>query len=415
MKPLDEYIGTWSGLLELVSDEVAESADLDFKRDAYADARKPLEKREEDKDELRRDAAAFANSGGGVLLIGVAEDAQGRVGSVPGIEAAAAHENFVREVLSRFIEPPFAMSAIKVSTVFNPQQASRGGVVVEIAACEQGLPHAVHGRGGNDPLDFWIRTDKSKRRMTYLQLRAMFRSDAGGLVQQSIDAQAIAEIHKIGYSLAASSEEPETALGSLDKLRFYTEERGYGHSVRMEVIRAAREALGPIRYGICAQVAEEVVDIIERALPYMSRRYRSGRELTKADKDLLQAVSSTGWDLAYDGVKYLRALPIVGMGSKLMGTALKLSHLNNVGDLKARIIEDLERLREMAEVSGFSDAVRVLDYQRDQAFEDPDGPLADLPLALDWAILGRAEPHTSGVLQIYSLRHPGVAKTPQDE
>jgi len=64
----------------------------------------------------------------------------------------------------------------------------------------------------------------------------------------------------------------------------------------------------------------------------------------------------------------------------------------------------------MAEVSGLSDAVCVLDYQRDQAFEDPDGPLANLPQNLAWAILGKVEPHTSGVLQIYSLQHPGEAK-----
>jgi len=82
MKPQDEYIATWSGLLELVSDEVTESTSLDFKRDAYADARKPPKKQEEDKDHLRRDATAFANSGGGVLLIGVAEDEQGRAGSI---------------------------------------------------------------------------------------------------------------------------------------------------------------------------------------------------------------------------------------------------------------------------------------------------------------------------------------------
>jgi hypothetical protein len=415
MKPLDDYIRTWSGLLELVSDGVTESTGLDFKRAAYADARKPEGKREEDKDELRRDATAFANSGGGVLLIGVAEDAQGRAGSVPGIEEAAAQESFVREVLNRFIEPPFAMSAIKVSTVFNPQQANSGVVVVQIAACEQGLPHAVHGKGGDAPLDFWIRTDKSKRRMTYLQLRAMFRADAGGLIQQSIDAQAISEIRKLGYSLAASSSEIETTRSLLDKLRFYIEDRGYGHGVRLEVVGAASEALGHIRYGICAQVAEEVVNIIERALPSISHRYRSARKLTKADKDLLRAASSAGWDLAYDGVKYLSALPIIGMGSKLMGIALKLSHLNALEDLEKSIVDELKRLREMAEANGLSDAVRVLDYQRDQAFEHPDGPLADLPRDLEWAILGRAEPHTSGLLQTYSLWHPGQAKTRRDE
>jgi len=159
--------------------------------------------------------------------------------------------------------------------------------------------------------------------MTYLQLRSIFRSDAGGLIQQSIDAQAISEIHKLGYSLTISLEKPETTLDLLDKLEFYTEERGYGHGVRMEIMYAAREALGSIRFGICAQAAVKVVNIIEGALPYMPRRSRVGRQLTQTDEDLLQSMDSTGWDLAHDGVKYLRALPIIGMGSKLMGTALR--------------------------------------------------------------------------------------------
>lgn len=60
--------------VEWWDDEIAESAYPDFKRDAYADLRKPPEKREED----------GRSSGATRPLIGVEEDSQGRASSIPG-------------------------------------------------------------------------------------------------------------------------------------------------------------------------------------------------------------------------------------------------------------------------------------------------------------------------------------------
>ncbi|WP_076606156.1 AlbA family DNA-binding domain-containing protein [Cystobacter fuscus] len=92
MKDLNK-IDTWDGLLALVIKGLTEGPHLDFKRDAYWDQRKPPDKRDRDKEELRRDATSFANNGGGILFIGVDEDSQqGRAVSVLGIEEAVKNE-----------------------------------------------------------------------------------------------------------------------------------------------------------------------------------------------------------------------------------------------------------------------------------------------------------------------------------
>src|SRR3712207_1344116 len=91
MKPWKKYAQTWSTLQALVTDQVPEGVDLDFKRAAYCDRRKPVEKRAADKDELRRDAVSLSNAGGGALFIGVDEDDHQRAGAVLGIADPLVH------------------------------------------------------------------------------------------------------------------------------------------------------------------------------------------------------------------------------------------------------------------------------------------------------------------------------------
>jgi len=141
----------------------------------YAGAAKADEKRHADKEELRRDATSFSNSHGGWIVIGVEEDEHGRAGKIVGIDSPGAQETFVREVLSRSVEPAFEKDALKVTTINDPTTPSRGVVVVQVNACAPGSPRAVLS---DERMEFWIRSDKSKRRMTYSQLRDGFLEGA---------------------------------------------------------------------------------------------------------------------------------------------------------------------------------------------------------------------------------------------
>jgi hypothetical protein len=388
MKGLNDYIQTWDGLLALVVDGITEGAHLDFKRDAYSDPRKPPKNQEEDREELRRDAASFANNEGGVLLIGV-EEKTGRAGSVPGIERPLEQENFVRDVLSRFIEPP--LTSLRVRTIFDPQDSTRGVVVVQLGQAEPGLPHAVQSKS-DGPLDFWIRTDKSKRRMMYLQVRANFRIGDTTITQQSVDALALSEIHKIGYTLREARDDDKRSLELLEELRFYVAERRYGDQVQAEVMEAVGEAVDYPRAGISAQVAQTAVDIIQTALPYFHRHALSPRKVTKEERHLLQLAESYGHALAYDGAKYLKDLRIISIGARLMSRLLRISHLNRLDDLKKTLLDQFKIVREIAEERDLHDAVQVLDYLRDYAFEKPEGPYVQEPEGLQWAIFGRGSP-----------------------
>ncbi|QSQ25186.1 ATP-binding protein [Pyxidicoccus parkwayensis] len=408
MQELRKYIQDWDGLMALVVDGITEGAHLDFKRDAYSDPRKPQKNQDEDREELRRDAASFANNGGGVLLIGVDEDAQGRAGSIAGIPRPLEHESFVREVLSRFIEPP--LTSLQVQTIFAPQDSTRGVVVVQIGEAEPGLPHAVQGKG-DGPLDFWIRTDKSKRRMMYLQVRASFRIGDTTITQQSVDALAISEIHKIGYALDDAREEDESrSLELLEELRFYVSENRYGYKVQAEVIEAAGQALHYPRAGISAQVAEEAVNIIKAALPSFHMQVPSRRKITEEDLRLLQLAEMYGHALAYDGAKYLKDLSIISIGSRLMSKLLRISHLNGFDGIKESLLDEFERIREIAAERNLGDAVKVLDYLRDSAFEKAEGPYVPEPKGLEWAIFGWRKLRVQPPSKPRSLRKP---KSPQ--
>jgi hypothetical protein len=188
MTSLADYFKNWAALGLLVQDQVPESVHLDFKRAPYAGATKADEKRHTDKEELRRDAAAFSNSHGGWIVIGVEEDEHGRAGNIVGIDSPGAQETFVRDVLSRSVEPAFEKDALKVTTINDPANPSRGVVVVQVNACDPGFPRAVLI---DERMEFWIRSDKSKRRMTYSQLRDDFLEGAkiSAQVRQKLSAR----------------------------------------------------------------------------------------------------------------------------------------------------------------------------------------------------------------------------------
>ncbi|MFL5356278.1 helix-turn-helix domain-containing protein [Archangium sp.] len=392
MKKLYEYAETWDGLLALVTDGVTEGPHLDFKRDAYSDSRKPLEKREADKEELRRDATAFANGGGGRLLIGVAEDAQGRACSVPGIENAAAHENNMRDVLSRSIDPPFTKSALRVRTVFDPQNATRGVVVVEIGESKVGFPHAVQGKS-DAPLDFWIRTDKSKRRMTYLQVRASFQADEELAAQQRLDSMALVEIRKIKYAIRSASWDFGKMVSLLEPLRIYVADLNFGPPVHSEVIAAAGEVLSVPRAGLTPEAARAAVDIINEALPVYSLVGRAPEPPSPDDVALFRQASDYGWGLVYDGVKYLNSLPVISTGARLLGRLLRYCHLNEVTEVKDEVLEHFERARQVAKERRREHAIKVLDFFQHDALDDREGPPVPMPDGLEWVILGRDAPN----------------------
>ena len=70
-------------LRALVPAQVDEAFDLDFKAELYGHS-------DSEKHKLATDVAALANTAGGVLILGIAEDEHGRAGSAPGVSISDA-------------------------------------------------------------------------------------------------------------------------------------------------------------------------------------------------------------------------------------------------------------------------------------------------------------------------------------
>ncbi len=69
---------TYEHLEALVTNRVAEAFDLDFKATLYGNS-------DSDRRNLATDVAALANTAGGLLVLGIAEDRQARAVAAPGV------------------------------------------------------------------------------------------------------------------------------------------------------------------------------------------------------------------------------------------------------------------------------------------------------------------------------------------
>ncbi|MBI2931110.1 MAG: ATP-binding protein [Planctomycetes bacterium] len=176
-----------SGLQRLMNDHVCEGPCLDYKREPY---------RNNDHEEARRDATAFANHRGGFILVGVEEDRTTGAALIFS-PIADAHQvaNRLRDILSDLIEP--RLSDIEV---FPVNIADGSVIVVQIPPSDKN-PHAVRIATGR--YEWWVRQDRSKREMRFDEIIEGIRRDtvrrehirlleagrtAGCIVQPILDA-----------------------------------------------------------------------------------------------------------------------------------------------------------------------------------------------------------------------------------
>lgn len=177
--PLHQAVGAQPGpitsemLNELVARAVEEDDNLDFKRAL------PEQKTLAQSD-LAKDIAAFANSGGGVLVFGMAEDSRRATGRVDVGEVSESYERTLRSVAVSHIHPP----------VFGLELSEVGGdgeraLVVVVPASLDG-PHLIYR---NDYFGAPIRNHADTVWMRERQLEQMYRArfEARDRAAQTID------------------------------------------------------------------------------------------------------------------------------------------------------------------------------------------------------------------------------------
>ena len=123
---------TYQHLASLAGSGVGEAADLDFKEALYGAS-------ESNKRSLAVDVAAMANTLGGLVILGVAEDDQARAVSVPGVALSDDEVSRMRQIVAGQVMP---MPAFDIRQLEDPATPGRGCLVVMVPPSPI-APHAV--------------------------------------------------------------------------------------------------------------------------------------------------------------------------------------------------------------------------------------------------------------------------------
>src|SRR5687767_1485453 len=100
----------------LKTNAVSESYDLEFKGELYGGNDKA-------KRDLAGDVAALANTAGGVLLLGVAEDDQARATELPGVALSDAEVLRIRNIVADQVHP---LPTFDVKQIEDPDKPGHG-------------------------------------------------------------------------------------------------------------------------------------------------------------------------------------------------------------------------------------------------------------------------------------------------
>ncbi|MEV0684729.1 ATP-binding protein [Nocardia sp. NPDC050378] len=129
---------TYTHLADAVARQIPEAEDLDFKQTLY-------EKTTEGKQELAKDVSALANAGGGVIILGIAEQNSVAAALTPVLLPPKEIERM--QQICHYQIRPFLPGA-RVRQVADPVDPSTGFYVISVPRSAD-APHAVI-RGGND-------------------------------------------------------------------------------------------------------------------------------------------------------------------------------------------------------------------------------------------------------------------------
>lgn len=162
----------------LVENNVAEAFDLDFKRDRYGNS-------DSERRSLASDVAALANTAGGVIVLGVDEDANARASSAPGVEVNDAEVARITQIVASLVSPlpPFDVVPV-VGGVDDPSY-------ILIAVARSALaPHAV--LVNNETLRYPTRKGTTTRYLAEPEVAAAYRertTSTADRVRRATDAE----------------------------------------------------------------------------------------------------------------------------------------------------------------------------------------------------------------------------------
>lgn len=140
---------------------LAEDADLDFKREPHTKS-----------EEIGKDVAALANAGGGVLIIGVADEGN-RAHQLQPFPFDTALEQKVRGSVADLVAPvPLGLSLRWVVSATTPG----AGYLLIMVPLSPDAPHALRGTGGSPKLSYPTRDGDHTRYLAEAEIAARYRN-----------------------------------------------------------------------------------------------------------------------------------------------------------------------------------------------------------------------------------------------
>jgi hypothetical protein len=156
--PIDE--AAEHDLEEFIRGGVDETSDLDFKRE-----------RHQDNQALATDVAAFANAAGGLIVIGVDEDGDGRAANLTPQRLDETDELRIRQVVADSIRPYLS---VRVRRLESQRVAGSSYLLISIPASRD-APHFVH-KGQQSNLRCPCRDGKSTRYLAEAEIADRYRA-----------------------------------------------------------------------------------------------------------------------------------------------------------------------------------------------------------------------------------------------
>jgi len=168
--PLDDL--KTAHIQQLVTNAVTEAFDLDYKRTTYGSS-------DGDKRALRVDVAALANTAGGVIVIGVAEDTQARAAAAPGVSLSDGEIGRMRQIVAPGVSP---MPVFDILSIPDDTDPALGFYVIAVPPS----PSAPHAVLVGDSLRYPKRNGATTRYLSEPELATAYRDrTAGGARQKS--------------------------------------------------------------------------------------------------------------------------------------------------------------------------------------------------------------------------------------
>ena len=123
---------SYAQIAGLVASSTEEAYDLDFKVGIYG-------KSDKDKRDLAGDVGAMANTAGGVIVLGIEEDAQARAVGAPGVALSDAEVGRMHQIVAALVSP---LPRYDIRQVEDEQQPGHGFILIA-APRSPVAPHAV--------------------------------------------------------------------------------------------------------------------------------------------------------------------------------------------------------------------------------------------------------------------------------